>query len=40
MQILVICRPVPDGDQDEFRRLVPRETAALRELKARGLLAV
>ena len=39
MRILVMCRPVPDGDQDEFRRLVPGETAALRELKAKGLLA-
>jgi muconolactone delta-isomerase len=39
MQILVICRPVPDGDQDKFRRLVPGETTALRDLKARGLLA-
>jgi muconolactone delta-isomerase len=39
MQALVICRPVPAGDQDEFRRLVPDETAALRDLKTRGLLA-
>jgi muconolactone delta-isomerase len=35
---LVICRPVPGGDHDEFMRLVPGETAALRELKAKGLL--
>jgi muconolactone delta-isomerase len=38
MQFLVICRPAPDGDQDEFKRLVPGETAALRDLKARGIL--
>ena len=38
MRVLVICRDIPDGDQDEFRRLVPGETAALRELKAKGLL--
>jgi hypothetical protein len=37
--ILVICRPVEGGDQDEFRRLVPAETAALRGLKAQGTLA-
>jgi muconolactone delta-isomerase len=36
--ILVICRPVEGGDQDEFRRLVPGETAALRSLKAKGTL--
>jgi len=30
MQVLVICRDDPDGDHDEFRRLVPAETAALR----------
>jgi muconolactone delta-isomerase len=35
---LVICRPVEGGDQDEFRRLVPGETAALRDLKAKGTL--
>lgn len=39
MQILVVCRPVPDCDQSEFRRLVPAEGAALRELKERGVLA-
>lgn len=39
MQILVVCRPVPDSDQLEFRRLVPAEGAALRELKGRGVLA-
>ena len=38
MRVLVICRDIPGGDQDEFRRLVPEETAALRELKAKGLL--
>ena len=34
MRFLVICRPAEGADQDEFRRLVPDETAALRELKA------
>jgi len=38
MRFLVICRPADGGDQDEFRRLVPAETAELRELKARGVL--
>jgi muconolactone delta-isomerase len=38
MQFLVICRPAEGGDQDEFKRLVPSETAALQELKAKGLL--
>jgi muconolactone delta-isomerase len=38
MRFLVICRPAPDGDQDEFKRLVPGETAALRDLKAKGIL--
>ena len=38
MQFLVICRPAEGGDQDEFRRLVPDETAALRKLKADGTL--
>ena len=38
MLMLVICRPVEGGDQDEFLRLVPGETAALRDLKARGTL--
>src|SRR5215472_19310526 len=38
VRVLVICRDIPGGDQDEFRRLVPEETAALRELKAKGLL--
>ena len=33
------CYPDPEsGDQDEFRRLVPDETAALRKLKADGTL--
>ena len=39
MQILVVCRPVPDSDQSEFHQLVPAEGAALRELKERGVLA-
>jgi len=39
LRILVICRPVPGGDRDESRRLVPGETAALRDLKAKGVLA-
>jgi muconolactone delta-isomerase len=39
MQVLVICRDLPGGDLAEFRRLVPAETAALRELKAKGMLA-
>lgn len=39
MQILIVCRPVPDIDQSEFRRIVPAEGAALRELKERGVLA-
>jgi hypothetical protein len=39
MQILIVCRPVPDIDQSEFRRIVPAESAALRELKDRGVLA-
>ena len=38
MRVLVICRDIPGGDQDEFRRLVPGETAVLRELKGKGLL--
>ncbi len=38
MQFLVICRPASGGDQDEFERLVPAETAALRDLKANGTL--
>jgi len=36
--ILVICRPADGADPAEFRQLVPAETAALRDLKARGLL--
>jgi len=39
MLILVVCRPVEGGDQAEFRRLVPAETAALRELKGSGALS-
>ena len=38
MRFLVICRPAEGGDQDEFRRLVPAETAELRKLKANGTL--
>jgi hypothetical protein len=38
MLILVICRPVEGGDHDEFRRLAPAETAALRDLKAKDTL--
>ena len=38
MQFLVICRPAPGGDPDEFSRLVPFETEAMREQKARGTL--
>ena len=39
MRFLVICRPAAAGDPDEFKRLVPAETAALRDLKANGALA-
>lgn len=39
MQFLVICRPAAGGDPEEFKRLVPFETEALRELKAAGTLA-
>ena len=39
MQFLVICRPAEGGDQDEFKRLVPGERAAVRKLKADGTLA-
>ena len=39
MQILVICRPAEGVDPDEFRRLVPAETAALRDLKGSSVLA-
>lgn len=39
MLILVICRPAEDADQAEFRRLVPAETDALRDLKNGGVLA-
>ncbi len=38
MQFLVICRPAAGGDPEEFKRLVPGETAALRDLKANGTL--
>jgi hypothetical protein len=36
MQFLVICRPAAGGDPDKFKRLVPLETQALREQKAKG----
>jgi muconolactone delta-isomerase len=39
VQFLVICRPAPGGDPEEFERLVPFETEALREHKANGTLA-
>ncbi len=38
MQFLVICHPAAGGDPDEFSRLVPLETEAMREQKARGTL--
>jgi hypothetical protein len=38
VQFLVICRPAPGGDPEEFKRLVPFETEALREMKADGIL--
>ena len=38
MQFLVICRDDPGADPDEFQRLVPFETEAMREQKARGTL--
>jgi hypothetical protein len=38
VQFLVICRPAPGGDPDEFSRLVPFETEAMREQKAAGTL--
>jgi len=38
MRFLVICRPAAGGDPEEFKRLVPGETAALRALKANGTL--
>ena len=34
MRFLVICRPAAGGDQEEFKRLVPAETAALRGAEA------
>jgi hypothetical protein len=37
-QFLVICRPAPGGDPEEFTRLVPFETEKLRELAAAGTL--
>jgi hypothetical protein len=38
MLFLVICRPIADADLDEFTRLVPFETEAMREQKAVGTL--
>jgi len=38
VQFLVICRPADGGDPDEFKRLVPFETEAMREQKASGTL--
>jgi hypothetical protein len=38
MQFLVICRDDPGGDPVEFTRLVPFETEALRQQKAKGTL--
>jgi len=38
VQFLVICRPAAGGDPDEFKRLVPFETEAMREQKERGTL--
>jgi hypothetical protein len=38
VQFLVICRPAAGGDPAEFSRLVPFETEAMREQKARGTL--
>jgi len=38
VQFLVICRPADGGDPDEFNRLVPFETEAMREQKDRGTL--
>ena len=38
MQFLVICRPAAGGDPEEFQRLVPFETEAMREQKACGTL--
>jgi muconolactone delta-isomerase len=38
VQFLVICRPGAGGDPDEFERLVPFETQAMREQKASGTL--
>ena len=38
MQVLVICRPVPDADQACFGQLLTAELAALRDLKAAASL--
>ena len=38
MLILVICRPAPDADLARFGQLLTEEFAALRRLKAAGVL--
>ena len=39
MKLLVLCRPVNDGAQDEMARYARRELAALRELRDHAGLA-
>lgn len=39
MMILVICRPAPGADPAEFGQRLPDELAALRRLKADGVLS-
>jgi hypothetical protein len=38
MLMLVICRPAPDADLARFGQLLSEELAALRRLKAEGVL--
>jgi hypothetical protein len=38
MNFLVICRPAPDADEALFGRLLAEELAAMRGLKAAGVL--
>lgn len=38
MRILAVCRPAESADPEAFRAAVAEEMAALREMKARGLL--
>jgi hypothetical protein len=38
MKVLVICRPNPGGDRSRFQAALPDELAALRGLKASGVL--